>query len=141
MKLLLEQWRGYLSEASGELYHAAPTRLREEIRTNGITIVTNRRYAASKESVIYAWEYYKLALWYSLTEGRDHETDFDIWKIKNPPSHTTDDSIGLEYAVILSESILPENIELVDTVKVGDERLGTSAADIDYVYGEIGDME
>ena len=141
MKLLLEQWRGDLSEASGGLYHAAPTRLRDQILTDGIMIVANKRYAASKESVIYAWEYYKLALWYSLTEGRDHETDFDIWKIKNPPSHTADDSIGLEYAVILSESIPPENIELVDTVMVGDERLGTSAADIDYVYDEIEDME
>lgn len=141
MKLLLEQWREYLGEASGELYHAAPTLLRDQILTDGIMIVANKRYAASKESVIYAWEYYKLALWYSLTEGRDHETDFDIWKIKNPPSHTTDDSIGLEYAVILSESIPPENIELVDTVMVGDERLGTSAADIDDVYNEIEDME
>ena len=118
-------------------YHVAPTRLREEISTNGIMIAANRRYTVSKRSVIYAWEYYELALWYALTEGRDYETDFDIWKIENPPSQTPDDSMGLEYAVMLSESIPPENIDLVDTVKVGDERVGTSAADIDYVYDEI----
>jgi len=141
MKLLLEQWREYVQEASGEFYHVAPTRLREEIRTNGISIVVNRRYAASKESVIYAWEYYELALWYALTEGRDYGTDFDIWKIENPPSQTPDDSMGVDYAVMFSESIPPENIDLVDTVKAGDKRVGTSAADIDYVYDEIEDME
>jgi|TARA_R110000751_G_scaffold303896_1_gene418942 hypothetical protein len=141
MKLLLENWRQYLNEASGEFYHVAPTRLREEIRTNGISIVANRRYGVSKKSVIYAWECYELALWYALTEGRDHETSFDIWKIENPPSQTPDDSIGVDYAVIFSESIPPENIDLVDTAKVRDERAGTSAADIDYVFDEIEDMK
>jgi hypothetical protein len=141
MKLLFENWRGYLNEASRELYHVAPTRLREEIRTNGISTVASRRYSASKKSVIYAWEYYELALWYALTEGRDYGTAFDIWKIENPPSQTTpDDSIGVDYAVMFSESIPPENVDLVDTTKVGDERAQTSAADIDYVYDEIEDM-
>jgi hypothetical protein len=140
MKLLIESWRGYLNESSEEFYHVSPTRLREEILTNGISIVVSRRYSASKKSVVYAWGYYELALWYALTEGRDYETAFDIWKIENPPSHTPDDSMGVDYAVMLSESIPPENIDLVDTVKVGDERVQTSAADIDYVYDEIEDM-
>jgi len=140
MKLLLEQWRGYLNESSGEIYHVSPTKLREEILANGLLIDSKRRYSVSKKSVIYAWEYRELALWYALTEGRDYKTDFDIWKIKNPPPQAPDDDIGMDYAVVFSESIPKENIDLIDTVKVGDYRLETSASDIDYIYDEIEDM-
>jgi len=106
---------------SNKYYHVSPTSKRDDITSSGLTISNDdkdQRYPnISEMNVIYAWEELSLANWYALTEARDYNTSFDIWGFNYNTTTTTEDTtIGIPYAVKISDNIPFDELELIDTI-------------------------
>ena len=118
-----------------EYYHVAPKSKRDDILKNGLRVDSLKRYSGISKNVIYIWEEFELAMWYALSEARDHSMEFDIWKFKYTGEVKTDNTIGIPYAAQISENIT-NGLNLIDTTSPNDDRI-KYYSDVEQIIGDI----
>lgn len=113
-------------------FHISPIENRKDILKDGLSPIYKKRYNRISKNGVYLWKFKTLALWYALTESRDFDKNFDIFQINQNLSVEDDTTIGVPESYLTTDTILSENITIIDTINVGDKRIG-EFGDVDYV--------